>query len=99
MNATIRFVKNAPEINLDCSGLPRLLDLDGVNKHLAPLGHTLLYELASLGEIESVSVGLKRGKRLFVTESIVQWLQRRMATTVQPRTKDRRGRAALTERP
>ncbi len=51
----------------------------------APLGRTLLYELASRGEIQSASLGLKRGKRVFVTASIVAWLRRRTAATRRPK--------------
>lgn len=76
---------DAPDLGIDFSDLPALLDAEGVRKHLAPLGRTLLYELASQGEIQTASLGLKRGKRVFVTASVVAWLQRRIASTRRPR--------------
>jgi hypothetical protein len=81
---------NVPLLKINLSEIPALLDVDGVQKHLAPIGRTLLYELATSGEIETASIGLKRGKRVFVTQSVVQWIQRRMAATLRPRLKIRK---------
>lgn len=75
---------NVPAFAINLSEIPVLLDAEGVRKHLAPLGRTLLYELASQGEIQTASLGLKRGKRVFVTASVVAWLQRRIATSRRP---------------
>jgi hypothetical protein len=75
---------NVPVLTVDLSAIPPLLDADGVRTHLAPIGRTLLYELAARGEIETASLGLRRGKRVYVTASIVAWLQRRMAATRRP---------------
>jgi hypothetical protein len=64
--------------------IPALIDADGVRKYLAPIGRTTLYELATRGEIQTASLGMLRGKRVFVTSSVVQWLQRRIAETKRP---------------
>lgn len=48
------------------------------------IGRSTLYQLATLGEIESASLGLGRGRRVFVTASIVGWLQKRLAQTKRP---------------
>jgi hypothetical protein len=74
--------------------VPLLLDADGVRKYLAPIGRSLLYQLASRGEIETASLGVKRGKRVFVTATVVQWLERRLAGTVRPKVADRHAAAA-----
>lgn len=84
MNETPHAITNVPVLTVNLSEIPALLDSNGVRKHLAPLGRTLLYELATRGEIQTASIGMKRGKRVFVTASVVQWLQRRMAGTVRP---------------
>lgn len=76
---------SAPALPVNLSDLPALIDAEGVRKHLAPVGRTLLYNLASSGEIQTASLGLGRGKRVFVTASVVQWLQRRMEQTKRPR--------------
>ncbi len=82
---------NVPSLAVNLSEVPALLDYKGVNRYLAPLGRTLLYELASSGEIETASIGMKRGKRVFVTASVVRWLERRMAATQRPQMADQRG--------
>jgi hypothetical protein len=69
---------------IDLSKVPPLLNCEGVNKYLAPIGRTTLYQLATLGEIESASLGMGRGRRVFVTASIVGWLERRLAQTKRP---------------
>lgn len=66
--------------------VPPLLDAKGVRTYIAPVGRTLLYQAAASGEIESVSLGMgKKGKRLFITESIVAWINRRAVTTEKPK--------------
>lgn len=84
-------MRNTPQLPVDThslainlSEIPVLLDANGVRKYLAPLGRTLLYELATRGEIQTASVGMRRGKRVFVTASIVKWLEKRMAATKRP---------------
>ena len=84
---------NIPALSIDLSAIPALLDVEGINAHLAPISKTLLYELASSGDIETASIGLRRGRRVFVTLSVVQWLQKRMAATKRPRMADRRASA------
>ena len=90
MPTTSQTSANVPVLTVNLSEIPALLDANGVRKHLAPLGRTLLYELATSGEIETASIGIKRGKRVFVTASVVRWLQRRMAMTQRPQMADRR---------
>lgn len=75
---------NVPELNVNLSALPALIDLAGINKHLCPVSRSLAYVLATSGEWQTASLGIGRGRRVFVTESVVAWLQRRMAGTVRP---------------
>ena len=79
-----------PELNVNLSGLPALIDLNGINKHLCPMSRSMSYELATSGEIETASLGLGRGRRVFVTESVVRWLQKRLAGTQRPNIAPRR---------
>jgi len=88
---------NTPTLEVDLAALPALIDHGGINKHLAPLARSTLYELATKGEIQSASIGLKRGKRVFVTASIVAWLERRMAITKRPNVAPRQSSAASTQ--
>lgn len=74
-----------PPLQIDLTKIPPLLDADGVRRKLAPISRTTLYELATLGEIETASLGLGRGRRVFVTASVVAWLQRRMEATKRPK--------------
>jgi hypothetical protein len=69
----------------DLQNTPPLLDIDGVRKHIAPIGRTLLHQLASAGEIQTVSLGMgKRGKRLYLTASLLDYIRRRAGTTQRP---------------
>jgi hypothetical protein len=86
------------KLNIDLSKIPPLLDVAGVNTHIAPLSRSLLYELASRGEIETASLGLGRGKRTFVASSVVSWLQKRAAQTKRPNLAPRRLRQAKQKR-
>lgn len=79
-------------LNIDLSKIPALLDCEGVRTYLAPIGHSLLYELAAAGEIESASLGLGRGRRVFVTASIADWLRKRAAQSKRPNVAPRRPR-------
>ena len=81
---------NVPTLKVNLSEIPALLDADGVRRYLVPVGRTLLYELATSGEIQTASIGIKRGKRVFVTASVVQWLEKRMAATQRPQMAGRR---------
>jgi hypothetical protein len=81
---------NAPSRSINLAVIPALLDANGVKRYLVNVGKTTLYELATSGEIESVSIGFGRGKRCFVTASIVAWLDRRAAATKRPQMADRR---------
>lgn len=87
---TSQLPANVPVLPVNLSEIPALLDAEGVNKYLAPMGRTLLYELATRGEIQTASIGMKRGKRVFLTASVVQWLQKRMAGTQRPQMAARR---------
>ena len=74
-----------PPVNPEIlAAIPALLTTKGVNQYLLPIGPTALYEAATAKEIESVSVGMGRGRRLWVTASIVAWINRRAATTKRP---------------
>lgn len=86
MNATTNIpgTSSAPALNIDLSKLPALLDAYGVERYIADLGRSLLYTLASKNEIESVSLGMGRGKRMFVTASVVAWINRRALVTTKP---------------
>ena len=81
---------NTPEpaivraLKIDLTGIPALLDAEGIRKHIAPVSRTLLYELSARGEIETASLGIGRGKRVFVTASVVDWIIRKHATTLRP---------------
>ena len=81
---------SVPALPVNLSDLPALIDAKGVRKHLAPVGRTLLYNLASSGEIETASLGLGRGKRVFVTASVVRWIQHRMECTKRPKMASRK---------
>lgn len=75
-----------PQFTLDLTNVPPLLDAKGVRTHIADIGRTLLYHLASTGEIQSVSLGMgkRKPKRMFVTESIAAWISRSAAETKRP---------------
>jgi len=76
----------AEMLGINLSTLPPLLDDKGVWERIAPIGRTTLYTLTSAGEIESVSVGApgRRGKRMWITASLVAWLIRRASATKRP---------------
>lgn len=78
-------VASVPTLTLNLSEIPALLDHAGINKYLVPIGRTTLYELAASGEIQSASIGVKRGSRVFVTSTVVEWLQKRLASTKRPK--------------
>ena len=92
MSTTNSEPARATALNINLHNIPPLLDAQGVKAKLAPLGRTLLYELASRGEIETASLGLGRGKRVFVAASIVRWLQKRAAVTKPLNLAPRRNR-------
>lgn len=87
---TLQISSPVPRLDVDSAKLPALIDLDGINKHLAPVSRSLLYALAAAGEIQTASVGLKRGSRVWVTASVISWLNRRLATTKKPNLTSRR---------
>ena len=89
---------NVPVLNVNLSGLPALISLDGINKHLCPMSRSLAYALATSGEIQTASIGMKRGARCYVTQSLAEWLQRRMAGTVRPNIAPRRQTTPAKER-
>ncbi len=88
---------DVPKLDIDVTRIPPLIDVVGVSTYLAPLSRSLLYELASRGEIQSASIGLKRGRRFFVTTSLVSWLQKRASGTqrpnIAPRKKEKKAEA------
>lgn len=75
---------NAADLRIDANKLPPLMSAEQIRERLAPIGRTLLYELATRGEIQSASLGIGRGKRVFVTATVVAWLERRVATSLRP---------------
>jgi hypothetical protein len=86
---------NSNDLSTDSKNIPALLDANGVRKHIAPIGRTLLYELASAGEIDTVSFGMgKRGKRLFVTSSLLDYIRRRSEITLRPKMGRRNAQGA-----
>lgn len=76
----------AESLGIDFSSLPVLLDEDSIRQRVAPIGKTTLYAAATRGEIETVLLGApgKRGKRLFLTSSVVAWIIRRANVTARP---------------
>jgi len=98
MKANTSELAGVAKLNIDLSKIPPLLDVAGVNAHIAPLSRSLLYELASCGEIETASLGLGRGKRTFLTSSIVSWLQKRVGQTKRPNLAPRRVRRVKANR-
>lgn len=60
------------------ASLPPILDVQAAKRNFA-LGKTTLYHLAAAGEIQSLTIGApgKRGKRAFVTQSLLDFMNRR----------------------
>ena len=81
----------------DASSFPPFLDAGGIRKYVAPIGRTLLYELDSRGEITSASLGLGRGRRVYLVPSVLAWLERRMSSTQRPKMAPRQNAAKQTE--
>lgn len=77
----------------DPSAFPPFLDAEGIRKHIVPIGRTLLYELDSQGEIQSASLGIGRGRRVYLVGSVLGWLERRMECTKRPKMAPRKGAA------
>ena len=77
-------------LKIDLAKLPALIDLEGINRGIAPMSRSLVYSLDSAGEIESASLGMGRGKRVYITASVVAWLQRRLAQSKRPNLAPRR---------
>ena len=78
------------KLNFDLTAIPPLLDVPGVRRYLAPISRSTLYSLTASKEIESASVGMGRGRRMFVAASVAAWLQRRAAVTLIPRIAPRK---------
>ena len=59
--------------------LPPVLDVRALEANFG-IGRTTAYHLASSGEIESLTLGApgKRGKRAFLTQSVLDYVQRRI---------------------
>jgi len=64
--------------------LPPVLDLRALEANFS-IGKTTAYHLASTGEIQSLTLGApgKRGKRAFLTSSVFDYIQRRLAQSTQ----------------
>lgn len=73
---------NPAQIGSDkIAALPPLLDLRALETNFG-IGRTTAYHLASAGEIQSLTLGApgKRGKRVFLTQSVLDLVNRRIAT-------------------
>ena len=59
---------------------PIVLDLRGLQATFG-IGRTTAYYLASAGEIQSLTLGApgKRGRRVFLTQSVIEYVTRRLA--------------------
>jgi len=90
------FSTASDSLKIDVGSLPALIDLDGINRGICPMSRSLLYTLASAGEIESASLGMGRGKRVFITATVISWLQRRIAQSKRPNIAPRRTKATPT---
>jgi hypothetical protein len=62
--------------------LPPILDVAGLDANFS-IGKTTAYHLASAGEIQSLTVGApgRRGRRVFLTESVVAYISRRLGAS------------------
>lgn len=72
---------NAAQIQLGGSTpLPPVLDVRAL-QHNFCIGRTTAYHLATSGEIQSLTLGApgKRGKRVFLTLSVIEYVKRRAA--------------------
>jgi hypothetical protein len=72
---------NASAIQAMIVALPPVLDLRALEANFG-IGRTTAYQLASAGEIQSLTLGApgKRGKRVFLTQSVVDHVHRRAMT-------------------
>ena len=61
------------------AALPPVLDVRALEANFN-IGRTTAYHLASSGEIQSLTMGApgKRGKRAFLTQSVLDYVQRRL---------------------
>lgn len=64
------------------STLPPILSVEEAQQYFK-LGKTTLYALATAGEIQSLTIGAPglRGKRAFLTESLLAYVNRRVAAS------------------
>ncbi len=62
------------------AALPPVLDLRALEANFG-IGRTTAYQLASNGDIQSLTLGApgKRGRRCFLTQSVLEYIQRRVA--------------------
>lgn len=74
------------KLGLNLNLLPPLLDERGVVDRIVPISRSTLYCAAGAGEIQTASIGApgKRGRRLYVTSSVVEWVLRRLDETKRP---------------
>lgn len=71
--------------------LPPVLSIEDASR-LVSLGRTSLYALASAGEIQSLTLGApgSRGKRAFLTDSLIAYINRRVEASPTPASHRRR---------
>jgi hypothetical protein len=83
------------KMGLELSTIPPLLTAEQVGERILALGRTSLYSAASAGEIETASVGAPghRGRRFFLTTSVISYVLRRMGSTVTPKVTPRSSRS------
>jgi hypothetical protein len=69
-----------PDLDAFIASLPPVLGLQELKVNFQ-IGRTTAYHLASNGEVESLTLGApgKRGKRVFLTKSVLEYVQRRLA--------------------
>ena len=60
--------------------LPHVLDVRTIGQSFG-IGRTTAYHLAAAGEIQSLTLGApgKRGRRVFLTQSVIEYVTRRLA--------------------
>jgi hypothetical protein len=70
--------QSAPLPAMTVNALPPVIDLRALDTNFG-IGKTNAYLLASAGEIDSLTIGApgKRGKRMFLTQSVLAYIGRR----------------------
>lgn len=79
---TVRNMNAHLASNQSATALPPIIDLTTLAATFG-IGRTTAYLLASAGEIKSLTLGTpgKHGKRMFLTESVLEYVNRRIAAS------------------